>query len=90
MTKDGEQKPRFAVGVSMEKLPNGALRLVLDDLEIEPQGSGWRHRCLFTHVDLEATAAMEYAMSREEYAQIGDAVVARLLALQALEEEDRG
>lgn len=86
--RDDERRCRLGVSVSLVFNEEGRLRLVVDDIELkDATPTEWRKRCLFTYFDVDRTAAMEYRLEQEVYAGIGDALLARLLALHSLEEE---
>lgn len=77
-----ENNLHFAVGIYLEEIGGKRLRLVFDDLEGGLEN--WRKRCLFTFIEVDKGEAQSFQLSREAYAAIGDAVVARLLALDSL------
>jgi hypothetical protein len=77
---------RKAVIVSVSKSDRG-LRLKFDDGALQKDGATWGVTSVFTHHDFPATAFVEGAMSQEDFAAIGAAVVARLIALEDLEPE---
>ena len=66
----------------LRELPNGQLRLVLDDVENESKSTvgSWAHRVLFTWKDFDAQQIEDLALSEQELAGFGHSVLARLVA----------
>lgn len=86
MDQDNGARHGYAVGISMQTTDSGSLRLVLDDLELDSQSPvTWKRWSFFTFIDLPADQAMRHGLTQREYASIGEAVLARLLALRSLE-----
>jgi hypothetical protein len=76
---------RYAVVTYMNEGKSGTLRLTLDDAEAEgEEPEYWGKRGLFTFIDIEEEKARSFQLGPEVYAAIGGAVVARLLALDAV------
>lgn len=72
---------RDAVLCSLAELPDGGLRVVLDDLrQTEPCGH-WKHHVLVTFKDYPAGQADPSALSNEELQAFGHYVLVRLLAI---------
>jgi hypothetical protein len=87
LDKDDGIRQRYAVGISLVE-KGGMLRLVFDDLELtRASPAEWRERCFFTFLDVDREKALRYELGQEAYASIGDAVLARLLAIYSLVEE---
>jgi hypothetical protein len=85
MKKDDGIRQGFAVGISLDQRVDGMLRLVLDDLEAtDGSGSNWRQWAFFTSIDLPLEKAKAHRLSEREYAAVGEAVLARLVALRSL------
>lgn len=80
MPMDDGVRKGFAVGISTTKPKQGTLRLVLDDLQYRG-GHDWTARSFFTFFDIDERKAAEFALGDQQYARIGEAIVARLLAL---------
>jgi hypothetical protein len=75
----------YSVGMRMLST-GGKLELVLDDLESEDgQASSWRKWAFFTSMVLDQQRVLCHELTDAEYARIGQAVMARLVALRALE-----
>jgi hypothetical protein len=71
----------------MDVLEGGQLRLTLDDLEaIKSDPQLWEKRCLFTHFDLDELGARTFQLGNDAYASVGEAVLARLFALNSVSE----
>lgn len=62
---------------------DGSIRLVFNDIEATSAGDSpsWKHIALFTHNDYDAKSLKELSLSKEQFAEIGENVVIRLLAL---------
>jgi hypothetical protein len=79
-------RARNGVAVCLRRLESGQLRLIFDDVVAEsdrwPQS--WRSHVFFTHNDYDAQQLCSMRLSENQFAQIGEAVVARLLALNNL------
>jgi len=75
---------RSSVGVvcGLRDLPNGRVRLVLDDVANESASSRgpWLHHVLFTWRDFEAQKIDDLNLSEKELAEFGFNVLARLVA----------
>lgn len=85
MNQDNGARHGYAVGISIETTDSGSLRLVLDDLELDSQSPvTWKHWSFFTFIDIPEDQAMRHDLTQREYASIGEAVVARLLAFRSL------
>ena len=58
--------------------------LVLDDVEAKSSSanSDWKHTVLFTTKSYDATKLRNLELTKEEFAQIGEDIVIRLLALR--------
>jgi hypothetical protein len=86
MDQDDGTRHGFAVGVSLAHPGAGIVRLVLDDLEpTGRQRPEWDHWSFFTFIDLPEKETLSHGLREKEYAAIGQAILARLLALQAVE-----
>ena len=69
-----------AVLCSLAELPDGSLRVVLDDVERGSESAPWTHRSLFTFTDYTADALNDLANRPEsELASVGYYVLTRLL-----------
>jgi hypothetical protein len=80
-TKHGGED--YGLGIYFANQSGETLRLVLDDLIADPDGEGyaWRRRSFFTHIDLPAEHARSHQLDQDQYKAIGEAVMARLIAL---------
>ncbi|GAB3789833.1 hypothetical protein [Dyella agri] len=85
---DSSDKKRGDRGVacSLLKLPDGRLRVVLDDVRnLTPGDSGpWQHEVLVTFKDYERAALSSLDLPEDELAAFGHYVLARLLATNGL------
>lgn len=85
MDQDNGTRYGYAVGISVQTTETGSLRLVLDDLELDGRSPiTWKHWAFFTLFDLPEDRALHHDLAQSEYAAIGEAVLARLLALRSL------
>lgn len=75
---------RSSAGVvcGLRDLPNGRVRLVLDDVANESESNlgPWGHRVLFTWKDFEAQDIDGLRLSEKELADFGHSVLSRLVA----------
>ena len=71
----------MAVPCSLAELPDGGLRVVLDDVSKGPDAETWKYHSLVTYKDY-ASGSLEdlAALSETELADFGYYVLARLLA----------
>jgi hypothetical protein len=67
------------LGVCLVDEGNGQLRLVLDDVARE--GSTWKDFCFYTHKRYPKEKLLELLLSEKELAEIGFALMARLVVL---------
>jgi hypothetical protein len=74
---------RFALAIRLERHTGGTLRLVFDDLiaEGDSEGRSWRKWSFYTHLDVPEVRARTHQLEEKEYMAIGEAVMARLIAL---------
>jgi hypothetical protein len=81
-TDDGA-RGNWGVAVCLLDLGNGTSRLVFDDVAIDPSGvpRTWRHRSFYTWKSYRNAPLDQMSLTDNDYRQIGEAVVARLLAL---------
>lgn len=78
---------RFAVGIYLSGSSRGGIELKLDDLELEGGAPPrWKHWAFFTSLPLDEARMLSHELTDDEYAAIGRAVLARLVAFRALEE----
>jgi len=62
---------------------NGSLRLILNDIEADSTADApnWKHNTLFTSNDYDAESLKELSLSKDQFAEIGENLIIRLLAL---------
>jgi hypothetical protein len=89
MDLDDGVRQGYAVGVSLGKSTKDTVRLIFDDLELasEPLAT-WRQWSFFTFIDLSRERVEEHRLTQREYASIGEAILARLIALQSLDNSE--
>ena len=65
---------------------DGKLRLALDDVEAisEKEGTSWKHIVSFTSNSYDANSLKELSLSKEQFSEIGENLVIRLLAMGGL------
>lgn len=89
MSHDKEMNKGYAVAITLKKKGTETLQLVFDDLELSAgPPAAWRHWAFFTSMDIPKDRAQEFRLTQREYASIGEAVLARLMALQSLEDPE--
>ena len=83
METDDGKRPRFGVVVSLLDLEDGTSRIILDDVRSDtPQRrTSWAFDCFYTHKRLDSSKLDDMALPDGEYKGLGEAVLARLLAL---------
>lgn len=74
---------RYALAIHLETHTDGILRLVFDDLiaDCDSESRSWRKWSFYTHLDLPEVRARTHQLEEKEYTAIGEAVMARLIAL---------
>jgi len=79
---DDSMRSIAGVVCSLRDLPNGQLRLVLDDVANESKSTvgPWAHRIVFTWKDFAAQEIEDLTLSEAELAAFGHSVLARLIA----------
>lgn len=83
MDLDDRKRGMTAVGVSLRETDAGKLRISFDDLE-RAQSTDlpeWRMRSFYTHFDLPKDQVLDHGLTDDEYARIGQILMARLAAL---------
>lgn len=62
---------------------DGTLKLLLDDVEATSGGNApdWKHIVPFTSRTYDAKSVKELSLSKDQFAEIGETLVIRLLAL---------
>ncbi|GGA29497.1 hypothetical protein [Dyella nitratireducens] len=86
MDSSNNERGARAVACSVLKLPNGKLRVVLDDVANQaPDNPGlWQHDVFVTFKDYEPSELSALELSEDEFAAFGHYVLARLLAISGL------
>ena len=74
------------ITVFIEKAENNSLRLVLNDVEstTENDNPNWKHSVLFTSNNYDENDLKNLSLSKEQFAEIGENIIIRLLALNSL------
>jgi hypothetical protein len=83
MDHDDLRRPKFAVVVGLIDDGEGSSRLVMDDVSsANPvRETSWVFDMFYTHKRFPSSALDNMSLTVEEFSAIGQAVVARLLAL---------
>jgi hypothetical protein len=80
---DDGKRPTLGVVVSLLDLGDGKCRVILDDVRSDrPQReTTWQFDCFYTHKRLDSCQLDAMTLPEAEYRGLGEAVLARLLAL---------
>ena len=68
------------------KQEEGDFRLVLNDVDAasESENPNWNHHSIFTSKSYDVKSLKELSLSKEQYSEIGEDLIIRLLALEGL------
>jgi len=79
---DDGKRGAAAVAASIREFPDGRVRLIFDDLERRGNSSPteWKMWSLFTFLDFDSSRFHSLDISDDEFAGIGRALLARLVA----------
>jgi len=74
------------VAAYLKQEEDGKLTLMLNDVEATSSNDSpnWKHNVLFTSNSYEADSLINLSLSKEQFAEIGENLVIRLLALSGL------
>jgi hypothetical protein len=80
---DSRVRSKFGVVVSLVELDDGTTRVVLDDVKSAApmRETAWTFDCFYTHKNLDSKALQAMGLPDSEYQGLGEALLARLLAL---------
>jgi hypothetical protein len=83
MEADDGKRPRLGVVVSLLELDDGTSRVILDDVrsDVPERRTSWNFDCFYTHKRLDSRKLDDMALPDDEYRGLGEALLARLLAL---------
>ena len=83
MEPDDKIRGKDGVVISLRELPNGMLRVTVDDVEISDANAmkEWKHKNFATHKDYEEMDLRKIDFPEKEMADFGYFVLARLLAI---------
>jgi hypothetical protein len=83
LENDDGRRPRRGVVVTLLDMEDGTSRIILDDVIADPgsQKKSWTQDTFYTHKRLSSAAVDEMALPASEYQGLGEALLARLLAL---------
>jgi len=77
---------KYAVCVSLAEEPSGKLRLVLDDIRFIGDSKGqMQHFAFFTEIHVDREGALSHTLTEDDYTFLGQAIMARLVALRLLD-----
>jgi hypothetical protein len=82
--RDDGQRGQHAVVVSVTEVEGGAFRIFIDDVK-SADGGNWKKRSFMTCSDLTANEFLNASLSERDLADLGFAVVARLVATNRME-----
>jgi len=82
MEPDDKIRGKDGLVISLQELPDGKLRLTVDDVEMNgvEAGAGWKHRVFVTHKDYDEMELRKIEFPEKELVDFGYFVLARLLA----------
>ena len=67
----------------LEEIDERVLRLVMDDVSSSSETENiWAREMLFTHNDYDASSIADLSLSQEQFAEIGENLVMRLMAIK--------
>ena len=83
LDSDDGKRPTLGVVVSLLDLGDGTSRVILDDVRsVQPRReTSWQFDLFYTHKRLDSHQLDAMSLSATEYQGLGEAVLARLLAL---------
>ena len=81
MDTDDGVRPEAGVVVTLVDVGDGTSRLIMDDVRRDPDKSSWTQERFFTHRRWNSKSLDELTLSPDEYRQIGENLVLRLLVL---------
>jgi hypothetical protein len=83
LENDDGKRPTVGVVVSLLDLGDGTCRVIIDDVrsDLPQRKTSWQFDLLYTHKRLDSRLLDEMALPDGEYRGLGEAVLARLLAL---------
>jgi hypothetical protein len=92
LSESSGHRARRGVAICLRPLEGGRLCLIFDDVvaDSDQWPQLWRSHVFFTQKDYEAQQFQSMGLSENQFAQIGEAVVARLLALNDLVTPESG
>lgn len=85
MDSDDKVRPKEGIVVSMREMENGTSRLFIDDVvsNQESNPKSWSYKMFYTFTpEIENSILDNMELSENQLADIGAAVVARLLAIE--------
>ena len=83
LENDDGRRPAMGVVVSLLDLGDGTCRIVLDDVRSDglQRDTAWQFDSFYTHKRLDTRQLDDMALPKGEYQGLGEAILARLLAL---------
>jgi hypothetical protein len=80
---DPGTRPKVGVVVSLLEFEDGTSRIIIDDVKSaeSQRNTSWAFDCFYTHKRLDSKALDAMELPSGEYQGLGEAVLARLLAL---------
>ena len=85
MEMDDGTRPLKGVVVTLQDMGDGTSRIIMDDVTAETPSreTSWKYDSFFTHKRLSSVAIDDMALPASEYQGMGEALMARLLALNS-------
>jgi len=86
MPESTELRARKGLAISLRPVDRGQIRLIFDDVisDSDQWPQLWHSHVFFTHNDYDTESLRKMNLSEKQFAQIGEAVIARLLATNDL------
>ena len=83
MDNDDGRRPRRGVVVTLLDMEDGTSRIIIDDVTAESLSgdTSWKHDRFYTYQRLNSKAIGDMRLTATEYQKMGEALMARLLAL---------
>jgi hypothetical protein len=83
MEDDDGKRPQKGVVVTLLDMGDGTSRVIMDDVtsDTPSRSTSWKYNLFYTHKRLDSKAVDDMALPDIEYQKMGEALMARLLAL---------
>ena len=83
MEDDDGKRPQKGVVVTLLDMGDGTSRVIMDDVtsDTPSRSTSWKYNLFYAHKRLDSKAVDDMALPDIEYQKMGEALMARLLAL---------